>query len=174
MALKLRSPDISHKTDVGGVHLGLQAPAEVAAATTAMLARVRAARPEARIDGVLVQPMAPHGKELLLGMIRDPQFGPMVVVGFGGIYVEVLKDTAARLCPLERCEARDMLDELRMAPLLDGARGEPPVNKDLLAEAICHFAQLAVDATDVAELEVNPLVAGPDGVVAVDARARME
>jgi len=174
VALKLRSPDISHKTDVGGVHLGLQTPSEVAAATTAMLARVRAARPEARIDGVLVQPMAPHGVELLLGMIRDPQFGPMVVVGFGGIYVEVLKDTAARLCPLERCEARDMLDELRMAPLLDGVRGEPPVNKDLLAEAICRFAQLAVDATDVAELEVNPLVAGPDGVVAVDARARME
>ena len=174
VALKLRSPDISHKTDAGGVHLGLQAPSEVAAATTAMLARVRAARPEARIDGVLVQPMAPKGKELLLGMIRDPQFGPMVVVGFGGIYVEVLKDTAARLCPLERCEALDMLDELRMAPLLDGARGEPPVNKNLLAEAICRFAQLAVDATDVAELEVNPLVAGPDGVVAVDARARME
>ena len=109
VALKLRSPDISHKTDVGGVHLGLQAPSEVAAATTAMLARVRAARPEARIDGVLVQPMAPHGKELLLGMIRDPQFGPMVVVGFGGIYVEILKDTAARLCPLDRCEALDML-----------------------------------------------------------------
>lgn len=174
VALKLRSPDISHKTEVGGVHLGLQAPSEVAAATTAMLARVRAARPEARIDGVLVQPMAQHGKELLLGMIRDPQFGPMVVIGFGGIYVEVLKDTAARLCPLERCEALDMLDELRMAPLLDGARGEPPVNKDLLVEAICRFAQLAVDATDVAELEVNPLVAGPDGVVAVDARARME
>jgi acetyltransferase len=107
-------------------------------------------------------------------MVRDPQFGPMVVVGFGGIYVEILKDTAARLCPLERCEARDMLDELRMAPLLDGARGEPPVNKDRLAEAICRFAQLAVDATDVVELEVNPLVAGPDGVVAVDARARMK
>ena len=174
VALKLRSPDITHKTDVGGVQLGLQAPAEVAAATRVMLARVRAARPEARIDGVLVQPMAPHGVELLLGMIRDPQFGPIVVVGFGGIYVEVLKDTAARLCPLERCEALDMLGELRMAPLLDGARGEPPVNKDRLAEAICRFAQLAVDATDVAELEVNPLVAGPDGVVAVDARARME
>ena len=120
----------------------------------AMLARVRAARPEARIDGVLVQPMAPHGVEFLLGMIRDPQFGPMVVVGFGGIYVEVLKDTAARLCPLDRCEALDMLAELRMAPC-STAHGEPPVNKDRLAEAICRFAQLAVDATDVAELEVR-------------------
>jgi acetyltransferase len=174
VALKLRSPDITHKTEVGGVRLGLPSPAEVAAATTAMLARVRASRPEARIDGVLVQPMAPPGVELLLGMIRDPQFGPMVVVGFGGIHVEVLKDTAARLCPLERGAALDMLDELRMAPLLDGVRGEPPVNKDLLAEVICRFAQLAVDAADVAELEVNPLVAGPDGVVAVDARARIE
>ena len=156
------------------MHLGLQTPSEVAAATTAMLGRVRGTRPEARIDGVLVQPMSPRGVELLLGTIRDPQFGAMVVVGFGGIYVEVLTDTAARLCPLERCEARDMLDELRMAPLLDGVRGQPRVNKDLLAEAVCRFAQRAVDATDVAELEVNPLVAGPDGVVAVDARARME
>lgn len=88
--------------------------------------------------------MAPRGKELLLGVIRDPQFGPMVVVGFGGISVEVLEDTAARPCLLERCEALDMLGELRMAPLLDGARGEPPVNKDGLAEAICRCAQLAV------------------------------
>jgi hypothetical protein len=126
------------------VHLGLQAPSEVAAATTAMLARVRAVRPDARIDGVLVQPMAPHGKELLLGMIRDPQFGPMVVVGFGGIYVEILKDTAARLCPLDQCEALDMLDEPD-GPLLDGAGRRRGRDR---CRAICRFAQLAVDATD--------------------------
>jgi len=173
VALKLRSPDISHKTDVGGVRLGLATPAEVAAATGSMLARVAADRPTARIDGVLVQPMAPPGVELLLGMVRDAQFGPMVVVGFGGIHVEVLRDTAARLCPLDPREALDMLGELRMAPLLDGARGQPPVNKERLADTICGFARLAVDAAAAAELEVNPLVAGPGGVVAVDARARL-
>jgi acetyltransferase len=171
VALKLRSPDITHKTEVGGVRLGLRSAGEVAEAAAAMVASVHAARPDARLEGVLVQRMAPPGKELLLGMIRDPQFGPLVVVGFGGIYVEVLKDTAARLCPLAAREAHEMLGELRMAPLLKGVRGEPPVDLDALAETICRFAQLAADAADLAEIEVNPLVAGPGGVMAVDARA---
>jgi len=173
VALKLRSPDITHKTEVGGVRLGLGSAGEVAEAATAMLVSVRAARPEARLEGVLVQRMAPPGRELLLGMIRDPQFGPLVVVGFGGIYVEVLKDTAARLCPLSVREAHEMLGELRMAPLLKGVRGEPPVDLGALAETIGRFAQLAAAAADLMELEVNPLVAGPGGVMAVDARARI-
>jgi acetyl coenzyme A synthetase (ADP forming)-like protein len=174
VALKLRSPDITHKTEVGGVRLGLGSAGEVVDAATAMLAAVHSARPGARLEGVVVQRMAPPGKELLLGMIRDPQFGPLVLVGFGGIYVEVLKDTAARLCPLSIREAREMLDELRMAPLLKGVRGEPPVDLGALAETICRFAQLATDAAGLAELEVNPLVAGPGGVIAVDARGRAQ
>jgi len=173
VALKLRSPDITHKTEVGGVRLGLGSAGEVAEAATAMLASVRAARPDARLEGVLVQRMAPPGKELLLGMIRDPQFGPLVVVGFGGIYVEVLKDTAVRLCPLAAREAHEMLGELRMAPLLKGVRGEPSVDLDALAETICRFAQLAADTADLAEIELNPLVAASRGVMAVDARARI-
>ena len=173
VALKVLSPDITHKSDVGGVRLGIGSATEVAEAATAMLAGVRAARPQARIEGVLVQRMAPAGKELLLGMVRDAQFGPMVVVGFGGIYVEVLKDTAARLCPLTTTDALAMLDELRMAPVLKGVRGEAPVHLDALAEAICRFGRLAVDAADVAEMEINPLVVDARGVMAVDARARM-
>ena len=173
VALKVRSPDITHKTEVGGVRLGLRSAAEVATATAEMLARVTAARPAATIEGVLVQPMVEGGKELLLGMVRDSQFGPTVVVGFGGIYVEVLKDTAMRLCPLQVSEARAMLDELRMAPLLHGVRGEAPVDMRALSETICRFAQLAVDLPELAELEVNPLVAGPAGVIAVDARGRL-
>jgi acetyltransferase len=173
VALKVLSPDISHKSDVGGVRLGIGSAAEVAAAAAAMLSGVRAARPGARIEGVLVQRMAPAGKELLLGTVRDAQFGPMIVVGFGGIYVEVLKDTAARLCPLTAADALAMLDELRMAPVLKGVRGEPPVNLDALADAICRFGRLAVDAAEVAEMEINPLVADARGVIAVDARARM-
>jgi acetyltransferase len=174
VALKLVSPDISHKTEVGGVRLGLQTAAEVQEAGEAMLARARAARPAARIRGLLVQPMVPPGKELLLGVVRDPQFGPLVMVGFGGVYVEVLRDTAARLAPLSPAEADRMLDELRMAPLLRGVRGEPPVARTALAEAISRVGQLAADMPDLVELELNPLVAGPSGVVGVDARATLD
>jgi acetyl coenzyme A synthetase (ADP forming)-like protein len=173
VALKVVSPDISHKTEVGGVRLGLRSAEEVAAAAADMLERVRAARPKAAITGLLVQPMAAPGKELLLGMVRDPQFGPLVMVGFGGIYVEVLKDTATRLAPVPRAEADAMLDELRMAPLLDGVRGEAPVNRAALVDTICRFAWLASDLPELAELEINPLVAGPEGSVAVDARGRV-
>jgi acetyl-CoA synthetase (ADP-forming) len=155
------------------VRLGLGSPREVEAAVAEVLAAVERARPEARIDGVLVQRMARPGKELLLGMVRDAQFGPMVVVGLGGIYVEVLSDTAARLCPVTTDDALEMLSELRMAPLLRGARGEPPVKMEALAEAIRRFAQLAADAPQLGEIEINPLMAGPDGVMAVDARARL-
>jgi acetyltransferase len=173
LALKLVSPDITHKTDIGGVHLGLTSAPEVAQAARGMLERVRRERPEARIAGVLLQPMVPKAKELLLGVVRDPQFGPMVVVGFGGIYVEVLQDTAARLAPVTSAEALAMLDELRMAPVLRGVRGERPVDLSALAETISRFASLAVDLPDLVEVELNPLMVSPEGVVAVDARATL-
>ena len=174
VALKIRSPDISHKTDVGGVVLGLVTPEAVGAAARAMLARVHDRRPGAAVHGFLVQPMAPPGRELLVGAVRDPQFGPLVMVGFGGVYVEVLRDTATRLAPVSTEEALRMLDELRMAPLLRGVRGEPPVDRMALAGALSRLARIAEDLPDLAEIELNPLVAGPDGVVAVDARARLE
>jgi acetyltransferase len=173
VALKVASPDISHKTDVGGVVLGVSSPTEVVAAADAMLARVRQRRPGAAITGILVQPMAPPGKELLLGAVRDPQFGPLLMVGFGGIYVEVLRDTATRLAPVPPAEALRMLGELKMAALLRGVRGEAPVDLQALSETISRFGQLAADCPDLAEVELNPLVATPTGVVAVDARARL-
>jgi len=172
VALKVISPEISHKTEVGGVRLGLRSAAEVAVAAGEMLRRVSAARPQAAIEGFLVQPMVTPGRELLLGMVRDAQFGPLVMVGFGGIYVEVLKDTAARLAPVSPSEAAVMLDELRMAPVLRGVRGEAPVNREALVQTICAFSRLAVDVPELAELELNPLVAGPAAVVAVDARGK--
>jgi acetyl coenzyme A synthetase (ADP forming)-like protein len=172
VALKVISPEISHKTEVGGVRLGLRSAAEVAVAAGEMLQRVSAARPQAAIEGFLVQPMVAPGRELLLGMVRDAQFGPLVMVGFGGIYVEVLKDTAARLAPVSASEAAAMLDELRMAPVLRGVRGEAPVNREALVQTICAFSRLAVDVPELAELELNPLVAGPAVVVAVDARGK--
>jgi acetyltransferase len=174
VALKIVSPEISHKTDVGGIRLGLATPAAVREAAGAMLARIRQERPTAAVRGLLVQPMAPPGKELLVGLVRDAQFGPLIVVGFGGIYVEILKDTAARLAPLVPAEALAMLDELRMAPALRGARGESPVDRAALAEVIVRFSRLAADVPELAEMELNPLIASPAGAVAVDARARLE
>jgi acyl-CoA synthetase (NDP forming) len=173
VALKVLSPDISHKTEVGGVELGLGSPTDVIKAGIAMLERVRRARAGAVVEGLLVQPMVPPGNELLLGMVRDPQFGPLVMIGFGGIYVEVLKDTATRLAPVSPAEASAMLDELRMAPVLRGVRGAAPVDRPALVEAIWRFAQLAVDLPDLIEMEINPLTAGLAGAVAVDARARL-
>jgi acetyltransferase len=118
--------------------------------------------------------MAPRGLELLLGKVRDAQLGPLVVVGLGGIFVELLRDTAARLAPFGPAEAQAMLAELRMAPALAGVRGLPPVDRAALADTMCRFAWLAADHPGLAELELNPLVAAPDGPVAVDARARIE
>jgi acetyltransferase len=173
VALKIVSPDITHKTEVGGVALDLRDRLAVGAAATAMLGRVAAARPQAALHGILVQRMAPTGRELLLGGVRDAQFGPLVMVGFGGIYVEVFADTAARLAPISAPEALAMLDELKVAPLLRGTRGEPPVDREALAEIISRFARILVDLPELAEIEINPLTAGPDGAVAVDARARL-
>jgi acyl-CoA synthetase (NDP forming) len=170
VALKILSPDIAHKSDVAGVALDVPA-ARAAAVTVDMLARVGAAKPAARLDGVLVQPMAKRdGVELLVGMVRDPQFGPLVMVGFGGIFVEILGDVATRLAPIDRGEARTMLEELRMAPALHGARGRPPVDLDRLTDVMTRFSALAADVPELLELEINPLLADATQVIAVDAR----
>jgi acetyltransferase len=173
VAVKIVSPDIAHKTEVGGVVLGLRDARTVGEAAAAILGRVARERPEAVIRGLLVEAMAPAGKEILLGGVRDGQFGPLVMVGLGGIYVEVFADTAARLAPVSAAEALVMLDELKTASLLRGARGEPPVDRDGLAAIVERFSQLLVDLPELAEIEINPLMAGPDGAVAVDARARL-
>ena len=173
VALKIVSPDITHKTEVGGVALMLRDRRGVREAAAAMLERAARERPEALIQGLLVEAMAPAGKELLLGGVRDAQFGPLVLVGLGGIYVEVFADTAARLAPASPAEARVMLDELRMAPLLRGTRGEAPVDRDALAAIVGRFSQLLVDLPELAEIEINPLTVGASGAVAVDARARL-
>jgi acetyl-CoA synthetase (ADP-forming) len=173
VALKVVSPDIIHKTDVGGVALGLPDAGAVRAAAAAMLARVARERPGAAIRGLLVEAMAPAGKELLLGGVRDEQFGPLVMVGLGGIYVEIFADTAARLAPVSSAEALGMLDELRVAPLLRGARGEPPVDREALAVLVSRFSQLLVDLPEIREIEINPLTVGPGAALAVDARARL-
>jgi succinyl-CoA synthetase beta subunit len=110
---------------------------------------------------------------MLLGSVRDPQFGPLVMVGFGGIYVEILRDTSARLAPIDASEGRAMLDELRLAPLLHGVRGNPAVDLVSLAATIARFSRLAADEPALTELEINPLIASSSGIIAVDARAAL-
>lgn len=174
VAIKIVSPDITHKSDVGGVALGLSTPEAAAAAAARMLQDLARRRPDARLDGVLVQAMAGEGAvELLLGLVRDAQFGPLVVIGFGGIFVEVLDDTATRLAPVDHAGARAMLAELRMAPALLGARGRPAVDLEALAAVVSRFSRIALDVPDLVELEINPLLAGPGGARALDARGRL-
>jgi acetyltransferase len=174
VAIKVMSPDITHKTDVGGVVLGLATPEAVATAVDSMLARVARSCPRAALDGVLVQAMASSDRvELLLGMVQDPQFGPLVIVGFGGIFVEILGDTAIRLAPVDPTEARAMLAELRMAPVLHGFRGRPAVDLDALTQTISRFSHLVSAVNGLMELEINPLVATPASAHALDIRGRV-
>lgn len=169
VALKIESPDITHKTEVGGVLLGLDDEAALRAGFDTLLARARQQRPQARLDGVLVQAMAGGHLELVVGVQRDPAFGPVVMVGFGGVLVEVLKDVAFRRAPFDDNEALAMLAELRMAPLLDGVRGQPAVDRRAIARLLAGLSRWAAAMQPrLAELDLNPVRVGPDGPLAVD------
>jgi acetate---CoA ligase (ADP-forming) len=172
VVLKVASPQIAHKTDVGGVALGLADGDAVRAAWERMDRAVRAAAPQATIEGYEVQAQVPGGKEVLVGVQRDSGFGPLVVFGMGGIYVETLRDVTFRLAPMRPLSARHMIESVRGYPILQGVRGEAPGDLAALADAIERVSQLAVDQTEVVELDINPLIVRPAGlgVTAVDAR----
>jgi hypothetical protein len=170
--LKIASPDILHKTDVGGVKIGLESASDVRDAFELITYRVNRYLPEARLWGCLVQKMAPPGLEVLVGMNRDPQFGPLLTFGLGGIFVETLKDVSFRLAPLSVEDAHQMLSEIRASPLLDGVRGRPAADKAALAEALQRISQLVVAFPEIAELDINPFIvyeAGQGGT-AIDMR----
>lgn len=172
VALKIVSPDLPHKTEVDGVALGLDGEEAVTAAAAAMLRRVRAAAPSARIEGLLVAAMAGRGTELILGTTQDPVFGPVVMVGLGGIFAEVLRDVSVRPAPVTEAEALDMLRSLRAFPVLDGARGAPRADLPAAAAAIAALARFAAAHRDsIAAIDINPLLVRPagQGAVALDA-----
>jgi acyl-CoA synthetase (NDP forming) len=154
------------------VKVGLASAADVKAAINAMAAapKVRGAR----IDGYLIEEMAPAGQEVVVGGLRDPQFGPLVMVGLGGIFVEVLADVSFRICPITRLDAEEMLAELKGAAILDGARGRKPVSKDAIIDVLLKVGGdnglLMRHADDIAEADINPLIVSERGAVAVDAR----
>jgi len=163
VALKIQSPDILHKTEAGVIRLGVRGEA-VASAAREILEAAKAHTPDARIEGVLVQEMVMGGREMLLGMARDATFGPVLTLGFGGIHVEVLRDVTFRLPPVSPAEAHDMLEELRLAPLLRGVRGAPASDVPALADAIARFSWLVADLGDLLEeVDVNPLAVLPAG-----------
>ncbi len=161
--LKIASPDILHKTDVGGVRVGLQNAADVRDAFDLITYRAQRYLPEARLWGCLVQKMAPAGLEVLIGVNRDPQFGPLVTFGLGGIYVETLQDVAFRVAPLSRRDADEMLKEIRARALLDGTRGKPPVDKQALVDTLLRIGQLVLDFPEIAELDINPYMVYEQG-----------
>jgi acetyltransferase len=175
VALKIASADIPHKTDVGGVRLGLKSEPEVARAFDEMRAHVAAAQPTAHLLGAIVQPMQGEGQDVILGVVRDEQFGPLVMFGAGGVEVESLRDVAFGLAPLSRVEAEALVDSTQAGRRLMGGRGVAPADRGAVVDALLRLAQLAVDRPELAEIEVNPLrVFEPGaGVAALDVRLRL-
>jgi acyl-CoA synthetase (NDP forming) len=170
VVLKIVSADVTHKSDVGGVKVGIESAEEVPAAFDDIIAAVKKTQPDAAIDGIAVQKMAPAGTEVIIGVSKDPQFGPVVMFGLGGILVEVLKDVAFRIVPLEARDARQMIREIKGFPVLEGVRGQDPADLAALEGLILQISQFIEATPEIEELDLNPVFAYKDGCIAVDAR----
>jgi len=170
VALKIVSPNILHKSDVGGIKLNLADDAAVEAAYRQIMENVAQAHPEEKPEGVLVEAMAPKGHEVIVGMRRDPQFGPLIMFGLGGIFVELIGDVAFRVAPMSRRDALNMVNQTKAGRLLAGLRGQEPADIDAVVDCILRLSQLLVDFSEIEEIEVNPLLVQAQGAVALDAR----
>jgi len=170
VVLKVVSPDIAHKSDVGGVKLNLKDARAVGEAFDEIVANSKKAVANARIAGVAVQHMAPQGTEVIVGMTTDPQFGPVMMFGLGGIMVEVLKDVSFRLVPLAERDADQMLSEIKGRPVLEGVRGQPAADLKALRTTLLKVSEFVEKHPEVRELDLNPVFAYADGALAVDAR----
>jgi len=170
VALKIVSPDIIHKSDSGGVKLGLKTKAQVGKAYSEIIKNIKKQYPKANIHGVSVQKMARPGVEVIIGVSTDAQFGPVVMFGLGGVLVEILKDVAFRIVPLEKKDAREMIKEIKGYPVLEGYRGQEAVNINKLEDMILKISKFVEKNPQVKELDLNPVFAYSDGAVAVDAR----
>lgn len=170
VALKIVSPDILHKSDAGGVRLDLRTEAEARAAYPEMMEAVGRAVPSARLEGALVAPMARPGTEVIVGMVLDAQFGPAMMFGLGGIFVEVYKDVAFRLIPLDERDAREMIAEIKGAPILRGLRGQPPRDIEALVGCILKVDRLIREHSEITELDLNPIVVYQQGYRILDAK----
>ncbi|MCK9356205.1 MAG: acetate--CoA ligase family protein [Dehalococcoidia bacterium] len=174
VALKIISPEVVHKSDSGGVKLGLENAAQVEKAYAAIMASVKEKVPGARILGVSVQSMARKGVEVIVGMSKDPQFGPVIMFGLGGVLVELLKDVSFRIVPVAKFDAAEMIREIKGFPMLQGFRGAEPADLGALEKLIVKVSEFVEQHPQVKELDLNPVFAYKDGVVAVDARVVVE
>lgn len=170
VALKIVSPQLLHKSDIGGVILNIDNERSLEESYSNMLAEVSKKKPNAEIIGVLVQRMMPVSTELIVGGIRDPQFGPCVMLGMGGIFTEVYKDTAFRVAPIDRIDTDNMIGELKGATILEGYRGQPPADKDALDDILINVSNLMMQHSSVDQLDLNPVLTYPDSAYVVDAR----
>ena len=172
LVMKVVSPDIVHKSDIGGIQVGLKTPEEVEQAFVQILENAKKHRPKADIYGVDVQEMAQQGKELIIGCSRDVQFGPLIMFGAGGIFVNYLKDISFRLAPLSRSDVVELIDETKIGMLLKGVRGESPSDIVALQDTILRISQLVTDFDEIVELDINPAFAYErgKGLIAVDVK----
>lgn len=174
VVLKIISPDIVHKTDVGGVMLNLKDAREVRKAYKQLQENIKKHKKDARIIGMLVQEMAPSSTEVIVGAIKDPQFGPAVMFGLGGIFVEVLKDVTFRVLPLKEDEAYEMITEVKAYPLLKGYRNTPPADLDAIVKILLSASKLVIEHQEIKELDLNPVLVYEKGAKTVDARIILE
>ena len=172
VAMKISSPDISHKSDVGGVVLNVSA-GEVRSTYERIISQIKKVSPSARIEGLLVQQMAPPGHEVIIGLKKDEQFGHAIMFGLGGIFVEVYKDVSFRVIPIKKREALDMISEIKGFPVLKGIRGRKPASIEAIIDVLISVSEIA-EKEKIIELDINPLIVNENGAVAVDARAMME
>ena len=170
VVMKIVSPEITHKSDVGGVKVGVKTADEVRAAFTEITGAAQTAQASATITGIAVQKMAPQGIEVIIGMSKDSQFGPVLMFGLGGFLVEVLKDVSFRIVPIERRDAREMIEEIKAFPVLQGVRGQDPADLGALEDLLLKLSEFVEANPQVEELDLNPVFAYKDGALAVDAR----
>jgi len=174
VVLKIASPDIVHKSDSGGVKLGVANATQVGKAYSEIMSSIKEKYPNAAIQGLAIQRMAPPGLEVIVGMSKDVQFGPVLMFGLGGILVEVLKDVSFRIVPLTRRDAAEMIREIKGYPLLEGYRGQEPADISALEELIVKVSQFVDQNPEMKELDLNPIFAYRDRAIAVDARIILE
>ena len=169
LVMKIVSPDIIHKTDIGGIKMNINLP-QVRASYKDIICNVRKNKAEARIDGMMLYKQAPKGVEVIVGMIRDPQFGPTVMFGLGGVFTEILKDVAFRVCPVESSDIEEMLTEIEGIKMLQGYRGRPSYDINAIMDIIMEISRLALDYSVIKEVDLNPILVYEKGLLVVDAK----
>lgn len=174
VVLKVVSPDIIHKSDVGGVIINLKTQAEVRIAYRKIFKKIKKFSPQAKIVGILVQKMAPQSTEVIVGAVKDPQFGQTLMFGLGGIFVELLKDVTFRVAPITREDASEMIKKVKAFPLLNGYRNMPPADLNAIINVLLNASRLVMDYPEIKELDLNPVMAYETGAMTVDARIILE